>query len=755
MADLLNASQLAAVEFDGGNSMVLAGAGSGKTRVLVYRIVWFMEQKSMQSHEILALTFTNKVAKEMRERIAALIPYPTSSMWVGTFHSIAHRLLRYHHAEAGLSSNFQVIDMDDQVRIIKSIMKQERVDEKTWNPKQFSGFFSQKKEQGKRAAHIVPSYSDFSKVACHLYGLYEQYCKQNELLDFSELLLRSYELWRERPDILSHYQQKFKAILVDEFQDTNAIQYAWLNALANKSTLMTVVGDDDQSIYGWRGAVIENMLNYEKDFAPVQVFRLEQNYRSTGNILKAANELISCNSGRIGKQLWTDGDKGDLISLYTAFNEVDEAKFIARQMKRYADKSYEYKQMAVLYRSNAQSRALEEVFIAQGIPYRIYGGLRFFERAEIKHVLAYLRLMLHRNDNQALERIINVPARGIGNKTQLQMQEIAEQTGRSFWESLIHLVDTGALTARARKPVEAFVELIKLMEDSVNKMPLPQFIESVLSNTGLLNLYRKDQTQQNQAKLENLAELVSAVDRFAQEFGYEDTASAGLVDDAVQTSSATSFDVLASFLDHTALEAGEYSQAETENSVQLMTLHAAKGLEFSIVFLTGLEESLFPTGRAMQSEDDIEEERRLCYVGITRAMEKLFITHAESRRLYGVDKPMLASRFIGEVPSELIEEMRFVPERSAYGLSNAWSPTRETKSKQNMETATISSAATLSEYADEDGMAIGSQVRHSVFGEGVIINAQGQGEQVRVQVRFESQDVRWLMVRYAKLEVLS
>jgi DNA helicase-2/ATP-dependent DNA helicase PcrA len=626
----LNQAQMDAVTSDAQHLLVLAGAGSGKTRVLTTRIAWFCQEHGLSPWSILAVTFTNKAAAEMRHRLETLLGIPTQALWVGTFHGLAHRFLRTHWAEAGLPQNFQILDSDDQVRLLKRVIRELDLDEDKWPARQAAWFISSQKDEGHRPQHIQHNGDLFLATMTRIYQAYEEACARGGMLDFAELLLRSHELWLKEPRLLQHYQSRFRHILVDEFQDTNAVQYAWLRLLAGKEGMLTVVGDDDQSIYGWRGAKIENIREFQRDYADADIIRLEQNYRSTGTILAAANAVIAQNSDRLGKQLWTEGNDGALIRLYTAFNDLDEAQYIVREIGQAVSRGMMRREIAVLYRSNAQSRVLEEALIRAQMPYRIHGGLRFFERAEIRNAVAYLRLLANPHDDTAFERVVNLPVRGIGDKSMDTLRALARELGVSLWRTVERAHAENLLPGSVITKLCVFVDLIRDLERKTADVPLHERVEAVIQDSGLWVFHEKEKGEKGQTRLENLKELVAA----SREFEWDE-------DEAPSA--------LAAFLDHAALEAGEAQASEFEDAVQLMTLHSAKGLEFPLVFLAGMEEGLFPHEMALQ-DNNLEEERRLCYVGITRAMKELVLTYAEIRRLYGDEKHNAPSRFLREIP---------------------------------------------------------------------------------------------------------
>ena len=716
----LNDAQRQAVTAPLGRQLVLAGAGSGKTRVLVHRIAWLIEVENASPHSILAVTFTNKAAAEMRGRIEQLLGLNPMGMWVGTFHGLAHRLLRAHWQEAGLSENFQILDSDDQQRLVKRVIRELGLDEQRWPARQSQWFINAQKDEGLRPQHIQAGGDLFLSTQLKIYGAYEAACARAGVIDFSELLLRALDLWRDRPGLLEHYQRRFRHLLVDEFQDTNAVQYAWLRLLAQGGASLMVVGDDDQSIYGWRGAKIENIRQFCDDFPDAETIRLEQNYRSTASILKAANALIANNQGRLGKELWTEGGDGEPIGLYAAFNEHDEARYVVEGIERALKEGLAHSEIAILYRSNAQSRVLEEALLREKIPYRIYGGQRFFERAEIKNAMAYLRLIHQRHNDAALERVINLPARGIGEKTVESLRELARREDLSLWAALHQAVGTKVVSGRAASALNAFVELIDTLALKVEEMSLPQMTQVVIEQSGLLAYHREEKGEKAQSRVENLEELVSAARAFEN---YEDEEARS---------------PLAAFLDHASLEAGEQQAGDFEDGVQLMTLHSAKGLEFPLVFLVGMEEGLFPHKMSLEEPGRLEEERRLAYVGITRAMRRLVVTYAETRRLYGSETYNKVSRFVREIPPALIQEVRLSGSvsRPFGGAPRSGSP----------------SFAGVG--VPETPFSLGQRVRHALFGEGTILNFEGAGAHARVQVNFESEGSKWLMLSYAKLEAL-
>ncbi len=720
--DPLNDSQREAVTAPPGTVLVLAGAGSGKTRVLVHRIAWLIQVEQVAPWSLLAVTFTNKAAREMRGRIEEMLSQPLGGMWVGTFHGLTHRFLRAHWQDAGLPQHFQILDSDDQFRLIKRVLKAMELDESQWPPRQIQGFINKQKDEGLRPEHLDPGNDFYLQKCVAAYREYEEARVRGGLLDFADLLLCAHELLRQRPDILHHYQSRFRSILVDEFQDTNAIQYAWLRLLAGTSDNLFAVGDDDQSIYGWRGARVENIQSFQRDYPATLVVRLEQNYRSTGNILQAANALIAHNPTRLGKNLWTEDGEGEPIRRYAAFNEVDEARFVVERIRRYSvDEGYRRSECAILYRTTAQSRLFEESLINVQLPYRVYGGLRFFERAEIRDALAYLRLIQNPHDDAAFERVINTPTRGIGDRTLDLLRQQAREARVSLWRATQDTIASGAPGGRASGALARFVELIRELQAQGVGMPLATIAAQAIESAALPDFYRKAKDGKGEDRVENLEQLVATAERFQQELEDEEA------------------DPLGGFLAHAALEAGEAQADQFEDAVQLMTLHSAKGLEFPIVFLTGLEEGLFPHSLSAEDPNRLEEERRLCYVGMTRAMHQLFLTHAETRRLHGREEYPFPSRFLREIPPELTEEVRgggvSRPGPAAYGRAAGFQAGRATDSQ-----------------VETGGFRLGQRVLHPKFGEGVVLSSEGQGAQARIQVNFKGVGAKWLVLAYARLE---
>ncbi|WP_038175608.1 MULTISPECIES: DNA helicase II [Vibrio] len=718
LLDGLNDKQREAVAAPLENLLILAGAGSGKTRVLVHRIAWLMSVEQASPFSIMSVTFTNKAAAEMRGRIEELMMGSSSGMWNGTFHGICHRILRAHYLDAKLPEDFQIIDSDDQQRLLRRLIKAQNLDEKQFPPRQVAWWINGKKDEGLRPNHIDAYHDPVTKTYLQVYSAYQEACDRAGLVDFAEILLRAHELLRDKKHIREHYQARFKHILVDEFQDTNNIQYAWLRMMAGPNSHVMIVGDDDQSIYGWRGAKIENIEKFTQEFPSVKTIRLEQNYRSTKTILQASNALIANNTERMGKELWTEGVEGEPISVYSAYNELDEARFAVSKIKEWQEQGGALNDAAMLYRNNAQSRVLEEALIQSGLPYRIYGGMRFFERQEIRDALSYLRLMSNRNDDAAFERVVNTPTRGLGDKTLETLRFAARDRGCTMWQASVALLDEQVLPGRAAGALSRFVELIQALEDDTVEMSLHEQTDHVIKYSGLFAMYEQEKGEKSKARIENLEELVTATRQFEK------------------PEEAEEMTLLTAFLTHAALEAGEGQADEFDDAVQLMTLHSAKGLEFPLVFMVGVEEGMFPSQMSAEEAGRLEEERRLCYVGMTRAMVKLYITYAEMRRLYGQDKYHKPSRFIRELPENCLDEVRMKAQVSRPTSSGRFSQT------------------VVKESFNETGFSLGSRVMHPKFGEGTIINFEGSGPQSRVQVAFNGEGIKWLVTAYAKLEML-
>lgn len=713
--DSLNQAQREAVTADAPALLVLAGAGSGKTRVLVHRIAWLIANKGLAPHAIMAVTFTNKAAHEMRSRVENLLGRCSTNMWIGTFHGLAHRLLRTHARDAELPDTFQILDSDDQLRVIKRVMREMNLDENEWPAKQAQWFINHQKDEGKRPEDIHHRGDLFNSIHTKVYFQYQKACYTGGLVDFAELLFKAFELIRDKQHLREHYQERFKHLLVDEFQDTNGIQYAWIRLLTSKDCRISIVGDDDQSIYGWRGAKIENIQRFESEFSDNKIIKLEQNYRSTGNILKAANAVIAFNMERMGKNLWTDGDAGEPISIYAAFNEQEEARFIASRITDWYEQGHAYQECAILYRSNAQSRVLEEFLLQRQIPYRIYGGLKFFERAEVKTTLAYVRLMYNHQDDAAFERIVNVPARAIGPKSVEIIRQRARDNDSTLWQAALQIVEQSALSPKATASLAVFIALIKQGFEEFHELPLSEQVQLTIETAGLDVLYAKEKGEKALARKENLAELANA----AREFDHDDYPD---------------LSPMTAFLAHASLEAGDNQAEQYEDCVQLMTLHSAKGLEFPLVFISGMEEKLFPHMMSMEEPDKLEEERRLAYVGITRAMKKLYLIYTEKRRLYGKETYPAISRFIKEIPAELKEEVRLNTQIAQPSYEQKTSKTRNPKALGN-----------------DTGFKLGQMVKHSKFGVGTILNIKGDGPHATVEINFEDLGFKELALAYAKL----
>ena len=711
LLDALNEAQKKAVTNASQNCLVVTGAGSGKTRVLTQRIIWLISQKNYSPLSILAVTFTNKAANEIKSRLSESLNLNIQNLWVGTFHGICYRILRQHFLAAKLDKNFQIIDSEDQIRLIKRILKLNSIDENFISPKQYVNYINRKKDSSIRSKDIVDK--DFSEKGYkHIYQLYEEYCNKSSLVDFGELILKTKEILESNDEISKYYKNNFKEILVDEFQDTNKIQYELIKLFSSKQNSVFAVGDDDQSIYGWRGAVSTNMNTFQKEFQDLTLVRLEQNYRSTSNILNAANHLIKNNDDRLGKNLWTSDKSGEPIKYFIAYNDYEEAEFVIEKIKELVENEYQNDEISILYRSNAQSRILEEQLIANKIKYRIYGGLRFFERAEIKDILAYLRLAFNHNDDNSFERIINTPTRGIGEKTKTIIRESAKINNTSLFQSAYDALKNKNFSNKVNNSLDNFFAVISHIKDMQDKK-LPEIISTIIEKTGIKKPYENNKTEQNQSKIENIDELVSAASSFQEENYYNDEP------------------VLDAFLSHVSLESGEGQGDKWEKCVQLMTIHAAKGLEFPVVFLVGMEEGLFPSKLSID-EDNLSEERRLCYVGITRARKLLFLSSAELRRQYGYDNYALPSRFISEIPEELIEQIK--------GASASYV-------KMNKNSFYVEN----SEY--KDFYDIGKRVIHEKFGEGIVTNFEGDSQNSRIEVEFDSYGKKWLLLSLANLKL--
>jgi len=710
----LNEPQRQAVTSDSNNLLVLAGAGSGKTRVIAHRVAWLIKAGGINPHSILTVTFTNKAAREMRGRIEGIVEQEMGNFWCGTFHGISHRLLRAHWEEAGLRREFAILDSEDQYRVIKRVSKSLGLDDTKWPPRQIQWFINKQKDECRRSKDVETADDYFAEKVNEVYAAYEELCERESLVDFGELLLRTYLLLKTNENVLDHYKKRFRHILVDEFQDTNEVQYQFLKLLCEGEGHIMSVGDDDQSIYGWRGAKSENINRFTKDYKNTEIIRLEQNYRSTSIILGAANAVIENNQGRMGKELWTEQKEGEPISIYSAYNEDDEARYVVGSIQNWMEQGRDLNEVAILYRSNAQSRALEEAILREGLAYRIYGGLRFYERAEIKNAMSYLRLVFGREDDAAFERVINIPPRGIGAKTLDIIRSRAQKIETSLWKACQDLLETDGLTPRASQSVEGFLSDFEDLEIETKDLPLRDLVDHVIQRSGLIEYHKKEAGEKGRTRVENLAELVTAASDFEPE----------PLDDAEEIP-------LKLFIDHAALDAGETQASDHESAIQLMTLHSAKGLEFPLVFITGFEEGLFPHKLSIEEADQLQEERRLCYVGMTRSMERLFIVHAEMRNLHGTETFNPPSRFLREIPEELTLEVRTggsIPRRN-----------------------TLSGKVSKGEVPDTE-FKLGQRVFHEVFGEGVILNYEGQGSNARVEVNFDSSKTKWLMVSYAKLQ---
>ncbi|MDA9738913.1 DNA helicase II [Pseudomonadota bacterium] len=715
----LNDQQREAVTSEQQNIMVLAGAGSGKTRVLVHKVAWQIEAQQFSPSSIMAVTFTNKAANEMRSRIEELLEHPSPEIWCGTFHSLSHRILRKFHKEANLAPGFTILDSDDQLRIVKRLSKEMNLDDAKFPPRQSQWMINNWKDDGKRSKDVKDKGNFYTQTVKDLYIKYEQACAHDNLVDFAELILLSYEIIVRNSSIRDYFFKRFDSILIDEFQDTNTIQYKWLQAVTAPKAKVTAVGDDDQSIYGWRGAKVENVKAFSKDFKDVHIIKLEQNYRSTNKILSAANTVIQNNSDRLGKNLWTESLEGDNLTLYAAFNEQEEARFIASSSKDWMDGGGCYEDIAILYRSNAQSRALEEAFLRASIPYRIYGGLRFYDRLEIKNAVSYLRVIFNNSDNPAFERSISNPTRGVGAKTLEKIRTKSTEDNLSYLKAAATLIDEGQVKGKGATGIKAYLDFILETAQSLDSLNLSEIVENINTDSGLYDFHKKEPGEKGKTRTENLDELVSAAKDFELSFDADHNKQ----------------EIVEQFLDNISLDAGDRQADAHEDAVQLMTLHSAKGLEFKLVFLTGMEESLFPHGRSMESPAQLEEERRLCYVGITRAMQKLYLTYAESRRLHGTDIFNPPSRFLKEIPAELIDEIRPRAQTTAPYA-------RKRSSSFNDTTSDI-------------GFSLGDKVSHPSFGDGIVLNYEGVGESASIQINFEAVGTKWLMLSYAKLKKVS
>ncbi len=716
MSDLLahlNAPQRQAVTLPPVHALILAGAGSGKTRVLTTRIAWLMSTNQVGPHGVLAVTFTNKAAREMTARLSALAPINTRGMWIGTFHGLCNRLLRAHCREAGLPQTFQILDAADQLAMVRRLLKNLNVDDEKYPPRELCHFINAHKEQGVRAGQ-AEAYDQYTQKRVELYAEYENQCNREGVVDFAELLLRCHELLQRNEPLRTHYQERFRYILVDEFQDTNRLQYAWLQLLAGGGAKVFAVGDDDQSIYAFRGAEVGNMRDFEGEYAGANVIRLGQNYRSYGNILAAANALIKNNRERLGKNLWTDAGAGEPIRAFEGYSDLDEARFVIDEIRELVRDGVAPTQCAILYRSNAQSRVLEHELFAKGVPYKVYGGLRFFERQEIKHALAYLRLLGNADDDTAFLRVVNFPARGIGARSLENLQATAHQINSSLYNA------AASLTGRAGQTVGAFVRLIEALRQETANLPLPEMVEHIIEKSGLAQHYRTE--KEGQERLENLDELINAAATFVDDEG------------AIGEGGA-----LASFLAHASLEAGEHQAGEGQEAVQLMSVHAAKGLEFDVVFITGLEQGLFPHENAVvQGREGLEEERRLMYVAVTRARRRLYVSCAQTRMLHGQTRYCIPSAFLDEIPESLLLKLNG---KAAAGAPAAFGSAGGAHGSRPPAAGPAAG-----------GLRIGQTVEHARFGVGVIVAAEGRGGDARVQVNFAGgAGMKWLALEYAKL----
>jgi DNA helicase-2/ATP-dependent DNA helicase PcrA len=724
----LNPQQREAVTLPQESSLILAGAGSGKTRVLTTRIAWLIQTGQVGPHGILAVTFTNKAAREMLTRISAMLPINTRGMWVGTFHGLCNRLLRAHFRQAGLPQAFQILDTQDQLALIKRVLRALNVDEEKYPPRELMYFINSNKEAGRRPP-AVETQDQFYGRMTELYAEYERQCNHEGVVDFAELLLRCFELLSRNEILREHYQQRFAHILVDEFQDTNRLQYQWLKLLAGGHNSIFAVGDDDQSIYAFRGASSRNMFEFERDFAKGRVIKLEQNYRSQSNILDAANALISNNKHRLGKNLWTAEASSEALRLYEAPSDLDEAAFIVDEVKALRSSSIPLSQIALLYRSNAQSRVLEHALFNAALPYRVYGGLRFFERQEIKHALAYLRLISNPNDDGAFLRVVNIPARGVGGRTLEVLQASAQQRGIGVWEAAC----STPLSGKAAQGVAQFVRLIEALRRECALLSLAETVETVVERSGLKGYYAGERDGQD--RIENLDELVNAAVGFQSEAPSIALADAAAVEGAAPPPADDDqrLGALDEFLSHAALEAGEHQAAAGAEALQLMTVHSAKGLEFDAVFICGLEEGLFPHENSLNEADGVEEERRLMYVAITRARTWLYLTHAQTRMLHGHTRYNIPSRFLHEIPPGLLRRLG-ISVRRGYATANA-------------------SATVLGYNTSEPASPwrVGQDVSHPRFGSGTIVSVQGRGADARVMVNFRHAGMKELALEYAKL----
>jgi len=720
----LNEQQIAAVKCSIGNKLILAGAGSGKTRVLTCRVAELINKFEVRPSNILALTFTNKASNEMKQRLEKLLKISSQGLWFGTFHGICRRLLKIHWKEAGINEHFTILDSQDQLRIIKRVIKSKNLDENLYDPKVLQSFINTQKDKGRRYNNINNDDDKYRDI----FRDYDTACRQTNSVDFADLILLTYEMFKNNDQVLAYYNKRFKNIMVDEFQDTNTLQFNLLKLLNGTDGSLYAVGDDDQSIYGWRGARSKNIKFFEEEFKEVELFKLEQNYRSTNEILSVANSLIANNKERLGKNLWTDTEKGNPVYLYEAYNGDDESNFIIEKIQEHVSNGGKRSDIALLYRSNFLSRRLEEELNSRSIPYKIFGGFRFFERAEVKDVIAYLRLSVNTSDDAAFERTVNNPPRGLGEKTIQVIRDYAKSNSLSMWESINELDKTGITSMRAINALNGFINIINELINDSNNLDLKRLIEKAVSLSTLTKYYESKKNEESLSKQENIEELLSTAERFYQ-------------------NNIDSEDILSEFLDNAALEAGEYQSKSHEDPVQLMTIHSAKGLEFPIVFLTGMDEGIFPNENRNLKTGFLEEERRLCYVAITRAMQTLYITHANMRYMHGNNNFLIPSRFIGEIDDDLLE-----PIRTNYNTAYK-SHIKQKINTQDFED--YSQETDADNFSQEDSytyIKIGQRVRHMKFGKGVILSYTGKGDNLKIHINFESYGKKWLVLSYAQLD---
>ena len=709
----LNDQQLIAVNCNEGNKLVLAGAGSGKTRVLTYRIAKLIQDFNVRPSDVLALTFTNKASREMKDRIESILKISSQGLWFGTFHGICRRILKIHWREAELSERFTILDSQDQLRLIKRILKGNNYDEKLYDPKSIQSFINRKKDNGQRSDNISDKDDE---VYVAIFKEYENILKQTMSVDFADLILKTYELFRSHTQILNYYTKRFKHIMVDEFQDTNLLQFKLLKLLNNDTGSLYAVGDDDQSIYGWRGALSKNIKSFTDQFTDVEIFKLEQNYRSTNKILKVANSLISHNKNRLGKELWTASERGETVKIFEAYNNDEESSFIVDKIKMLERDGYKKSEIAILYRNNFLSRRLEEELNGRGIPYIIYGGFRFFERSEIKDMIAYLRVIVNPDDDSAFERTINNPPRGIGQKTIDIIRKFAKADNRSLWKTIKSLQNQNndEISSRVKTSLTNYISLIEIISNEINDLSLDEILIKIYKESKLKSYYSEQKGEEAISKQENIEELFITAENFIKN-NYD---SENIIDD---------------FLDNAALEAGDYQSKLDNDPVQLMTIHSAKGLEFPVVFLTGLEEGIFPNENRKSGEDFLEEERRLCYVAITRAMKSLYITFANARYLHGSYNYLMPSRFISEIPDELLESVK----------------------SDNYQHVKSKNVIPLRKKDDhKHGFKIGQRVKHQKFGSGVVLSYEGEDDNLKLYINFEDYGSKWLVLTYAHLEFL-